>query len=145
MKNMIDRRRRWMAILVASAADGRDAATTEHILLARQWVPSIVVSFNRDKVDDRLLGQRYAGCFSKCGAADSSTTSQATRFRSSQGRRLKAVEGDQASLGVPSDLKLRQRSTPAIPTLDALIDKPFPDADLSGRVHDQRARDWSVT
>ena len=89
------------AILVVSAADGPMPQTREHILLARQvGVPYIVVFLNKaDKVDDKELLE----------LVELEVRELLTKYEFPgdkipiiQGSALKAIEGDQGPLGVPS-------------------------------------------
>src|SRR5689334_23736033 len=93
------------AILVVAATDGPMPQTKEHILLARQvGVPRIVVFMNKaDKIDDKelldLVELEVRELLSKYGFPGDKTPII-------QGSALKAMEGDQGPLGVPSILKL---------------------------------------
>jgi elongation factor Tu len=112
------------AILVVSAADGPMPQTREHILLARQvGVPFIVVFLNKaDKIDDKelldLVELEVRELLSKYGFPGDKTPII-------QGSALKAIEGDQGPLGVPSILKLLEAVDSYIPTPQRPIDKPF--------------------
>ena len=112
------------AILVVSAADGPMPQTREHILLARQvGVPYIVVFLNKaDKVDDKelleLVELEVRELLTKYGFPGDKTPII-------QGSALKAIEGDQGPLGVPSILKLLEAVDTYIPTPQRAIDKPF--------------------
>ena len=112
------------AILVVSAADGPMPQTREHILLARQvGVPYIVVFLNKaDKVDDpellELVEVEVRELLSKYDFPGD-------KIPIIQGSALKAVEGDQGPLGVPSILKLLEAIDSYIPTPTRAIDKPF--------------------
>ena len=92
------------AILVVSAADGPMPQTREHILLARQvGVPYIVVFLNKaDKVDDKelleLVELEVRELLTKYGFPGDKTPII-------HGSALKAMEGDQGPLGVPSVTK----------------------------------------
>src|SRR5574340_830814 len=112
------------AILVVSAADGPMPQTREHILLARQvGVPYIVVFLNKaDKVDDKEL----------LDLVELEVRELLTKYEFPgdkipiiQGSALKAMEGDQGPLGVPSILKLLEAIDTYIPTPTRAIDKPF--------------------
>ena len=112
------------AILVVSAADGPMPQTREHILLARQvGVPYIVVFLNKaDKVDDKEL----------LDLVELEVRELLTKYEFPgekipiiQGSALKAMEGDQGPLGVPSILKLLEAIDSYIPTPARAIDKPF--------------------
>ncbi|HET9867794.1 MAG TPA: GTP-binding protein, partial [Nitrospira sp.] len=112
------------AILVVSAADGPMPQTREHILLARQvGVPYIVVFLNKaDKIDDKelldLVELEVRELLAKYGFPGDKTPIV-------QGSALKAIEGDQGPLGVPSILKLLEAVDSYIPTPQRPIDKPF--------------------
>ena len=112
------------AILVVSAADGPMPQTREHILLARQvGVPYIVVFLNKaDKVDDKelleLVELEVRELLTKYDFPGD-------KIPIVQGSALKAVEGDQGPLGVPSILKLLEAVATYIPTPTRAIDKPF--------------------
>src|SRR5881397_2449892 len=85
------------AILVCSAADGPMPQTREHILLARQvGVPYVLVYLNKcDMVDDAELLElltKYEFPGDKTPII--------------HGSALKALEGDQSEIGVPSIVKL---------------------------------------
>src|SRR5574338_565105 len=112
------------AILVVSAVDGPMPQTREHILLARQVnVPYIVVFLNKaDKVDDKEL----------LDLGELEVRELLTKYEFPgdkipiiQGSALKAMEGDQGPLGVPSILKLLEAIDSYIPTPTRAIDKPF--------------------
>ena len=112
------------AILVVSAADGPMPQTREHILLARQvGVPYIVVFLNKaDKIDDKelleLVELEVRELLTKYGFPGDKTPII-------HGSALKAMEGDQGPLGVPSLLKLLEAVDTYIPTPQRPIDKPF--------------------
>src|SRR6186713_2894576 len=112
------------AISVVSAADGPMPQSREHILLARQvGVPFIVVFLNKaDKVDDKelldLVELEVRELLSKYGFPGDKTPII-------QGSALKAMEGDQGPLGVPSILKLLEAVDSYIPTPQRPIDKAF--------------------
>ena len=112
------------AILVVSAADGPMPQTREHILLARQvGVPYIVVFLNKaDKIDDKelleLVELEVRELLTKYGFPGEKTPII-------HGSALKAMEGDQGPLGVPSILKLLEAVDTYIPTPQRPIDKPF--------------------
>ena len=112
------------AILVVSAADGPMPQTREHILLARQvGVPYIVVFLNKaDKIDDaellELVELEVRELLTKYGFPGDKTPII-------HGSALKAMEGDQGPLGVPSLLKLLEAVDTYIPTPERPIDKPF--------------------
>ena len=112
------------AILVVSAADGPMPQTREHILLARQvGVPYIVVFLNKaDKIDDKelleLVELEVRELLTKYGFPGDKTPII-------HGSALKAMEGDQGPLGVPSILQLLEAVDTYIPTPQRPIDKPF--------------------
>jgi elongation factor Tu len=112
------------AILVVSAADGPMPQTREHILLARQvGVPFIVVFLNKaDKIDDKelleLVELEVRELLTKYGFPGEKTPII-------HGSALKAMEGDQGPLGVPSILQLLEAVDTYIPTPQRPIDKPF--------------------
>src|SRR2546425_11724356 len=112
------------AILVVSAAEGPMPQTREHILLARQvGVPYIVVFLNKaDMVDDEelleLVEVELRDLLSKYGFPGEKTPII-------HGSALKAMEGDQGPLGVPSVLRLLEAVDTYIPTPQRPIDKPF--------------------
>jgi elongation factor Tu len=112
------------AILVVSAADGPMPQTREHILLARQvGVPFIVVYMNKaDMVDDKelleLVEMEVRELLSKYQFPGDDTPVV-------QGSALKALEGDQSEIGVPSILKLVEALDSYIPVPMREIDKAF--------------------
>src|SRR5437868_8321920 len=112
------------AILVVSAADGPMTQTREHILLARQvGVPYIVVFLNKaDKIDDKelleLVELEVRELLTKYGFPGDKTPII-------HGSALKAMEGDQGPLGVPSILQLLEAVDTYIPTPQRPIDKPI--------------------
>jgi elongation factor Tu len=93
-------------------------------LLARQvGVPYIVVFLNKaDKVDDKelleLVELEVRELLTKYDFPGD-------KIPIVQGSALKAVEGDQGPLGVPSILKLLEAVDTYIPTPTRAIDKPF--------------------
>src|SRR2546429_6939701 len=93
------------AILVCSAADGPMPQTREHILLARQvGVPYVVVYMNKcDMVDDaellELVDMEVRDLLTKYEFPGDKTPII-------KGSALKALEGDQSEIGVPSIVKL---------------------------------------
>ena len=93
------------AILVCSAADGPMPQTREHILLARQvGVPYVLVYMNKcDMVDDaellELVEMELRELLSKYDFPGDDTPII-------QGSALKALEGDQSEIGVPSIFRL---------------------------------------
>src|ERR671921_194322 len=112
------------AILVCSAADGPMPQTREHILLARQvGVPYILVYLNKaDMVDDaellELVEMEVRELLTKYefpGDKNPIVTGSA----------LKALEGDQGPLGVPSLLKLVDEMDKWIPVPERAIDGAF--------------------
>ena len=112
------------AILVVSAADGPMPQTREHILLARQvGVPYIVVYMNKaDMVDDaellELVEMEVRELLSKYNFPGDDTPII-------KGSALKALEGDQSEIGVPSIIKLVDALDAYIPQPKRDIDKPF--------------------
>ena len=112
------------AILVVSAADGPMPQTREHILLARQvGVPYIVVFLNKaDKVEDKelleLVELEVRELLTKYGFPGDDVLVVI-------GSAIKAIEGDQSEVGVPSILKLLEAVDTYIPTPERAIDKPF--------------------
>jgi elongation factor Tu len=112
------------AILVCSAADGPMPQTREHILLARQvGVPYIVVYLNKaDMVDDaellELVEMEVRELLAKYEFPGDDTPIIT-------GSALKALEGDQSDIGVPSILKLVDALDTYIPEPVRDIDKPF--------------------
>ena len=112
------------AILVCSAADGPMPQTREHILLARQvGVPYIVVYLNKaDMVDDaellELVEMEVRELLEKYEFPGDDTPIIT-------GSALKALEGDQSDIGVPSIVKLVEALDTWIPLPERAIDKPF--------------------
>jgi elongation factor Tu len=112
------------AILVVSAADGPMPQTREHILLARQvGVPYIVVFLNKaDKVEDKelleLVELEVRELLSKYGFPGDEVPVVI-------GSAIKAIEGDQSEVGVPSIMRLLEAIDAYIPTPQRAIDKPF--------------------
>ena len=112
------------AILVCSAADGPMPQTREHILLARQvGVPYVVVYLNKaDMVDDEelleLVDMEVRELLSKYEFPGDDTPII-------KGSALKALEGDQSEIGVPSILKLVEALDTWIPTPERDIEKSF--------------------
>src|SRR5512136_1884309 len=112
------------AILVVSAADGPMPQTREHILLARQvGVPYIVVYLNKaDMVDDaellELVEMEVRELLSKYDFPGDATPIV-------KGSALKALEGDQSEIGVPSVIKLVDEMDRYIPVPKRAIDGPF--------------------
>jgi elongation factor Tu len=109
------------AILVVSAADGPMPQTREHILLARQvGVPYILVYLNKaDQVDDEelleLVEMEVRELLSSYDFPGDDTPIVT-------GSALKALEGDESDIGIPSILKL-------IDELDAYVPEPVRDTD----------------
>jgi elongation factor Tu len=93
------------AILVCSAADGPMPQTREHILLARQvGVPYIIVYMNKaDQVDDEelleLVEMEIRELLSSYDFPGDDTPIVT-------GSALKALEGDESDIGIPSIKKL---------------------------------------
>jgi elongation factor Tu len=112
------------AILVVSAADGPMPQTREHILLARQvGVPYILVYLNKaDMVDDaellELIEMEVRELLTKYEFPGDKTPIIT-------GSALKALEGDQSPLGVPSLLKLVDEMDKWIPVPERAIDGAF--------------------
>ena len=122
------------AILVCSAADGPMPQTREHILLARQvGVPYIVVYLNKaDMVDDaellELVEMEVRELLSKYEFPGDDTPII-------HGSALKALEGDQSEIGVPSIMKLVEALDTLHPDAGARRRQAVPDAGR-GRVLD---------
>src|SRR4051812_44418754 len=112
------------AILVCSAADGPMPQTREHILLARQvGVPYVVVYMNKcDMVDDaellELVDMEVRDLLTKYEFPGDKTPII-------KGSALKALEGDQSEIGVPSIVKLVEALDTFIPEPVRVLDKPF--------------------
>jgi elongation factor Tu len=112
------------AILVCSAADGPMPQTREHILLARQvGVPYIVVYLNKaDMVDDEelveLVEMELRELLTKYNFPGDDTPIV-------KGSALKALEGDQSDIGVPSIIKLVDALDTYIPMPERPVDRPF--------------------
>src|SRR5689334_21903711 len=112
------------AILVVSSADGPMPQTREHILLARQvGVPYVVVYMNKaDMVDDaellELVEMEVRDLLSKYEFPGDKTPIV-------KGSALKALEGDQSEIGVPSIIKLVDALDTYIPEPVRVLDKPF--------------------
>jgi elongation factor Tu len=112
------------AILVVSSADGPMPQTREHILLARQvGVPFIVVYMNKaDMVDDaellELVDMEVRDLLTKYNFPGDKTPII-------KGSALKALEGDQSEIGVPSIIKLVDALDSYIPEPVRVLDKPF--------------------
>jgi elongation factor Tu len=112
------------AILVVSAADGPMPQTREHILLARQvGVPYIVVYLNKaDMVDDKELLELV-----ELEVRDLLTQYQFPGEKTPVviGSALKALEGDESEIGIPSIVKLVEVMDDYIPIPERPIDQPF--------------------
>lgn len=112
------------AILVVSAADGPMPQTREHILLARQvGVPYIVVYLNKaDMVDDKELLELV-----EMEVRDLLTQYQFPGDKTPIviGSALKALEGDQSEIGIPSIMKLVATMDEYIPIPERPVDQPF--------------------
>jgi len=112
------------AILVVSAADGPMPQTREHILLARQvGVPYIIVFMNKvDMVDDpellELVEMEVRELLSKYDFPGDKTPII-------KGSALKALEGDQSPIGVPSVVALVAEMDKYIPVPKRDVEKPF--------------------
>ncbi len=112
------------AILVVSAADGPMPQTREHILLARQvGVPYIVVYLNKaDMVDDAELLELV-----EMEVRDLLTSYDFPGDKTPiiVGSALKALEGDESDIGIPSIYKLTAAMDDYFPQPERQIDKPF--------------------
>jgi elongation factor Tu len=112
------------AVLVVSAADGPMPQTREHILLARQvGVPYIVVYLNKaDMVDDaellELVEMEVRDLLSSYQFPGDDTPIVT-------GSALKALEGDQSDIGIPSIYKLVAAMDSYIPVPERPVDLPF--------------------
>ena len=112
------------AILVVSAADGPMPQTREHILLARQvGVPYILVYLNKaDMVDDaellELVEMEVRELLSDYDFPGDDTPIVT-------GSALKALEGDQSEIGVPSIVKLVEALDEYVPEPERDLDKAF--------------------
>jgi elongation factor Tu len=112
------------AILVVSAADGPMPQTREHILLSRQvGVPYIVVFMNKaDMVDDaellELVEMEIRELLDSYDFPGDDTPVIT-------GSALKALEGDQSDIGVPSILKLVAAMDEYIPEPERAVDGDF--------------------
>jgi len=112
------------AILVVSAADGPMPQTREHILLSRQvGVPYIVVYMNKaDMVDDDELLELVE--------MEIRELLDIYEFPGDDtpiiiGSALKALEGDESEIGIPSIQKLVEVLDTYIPDPERDIEKPF--------------------
>ncbi len=112
------------AILVVSAADGPMPQTREHILLARQvGVPYMLVYLNKaDQVDDDELLELVE---MEVRELLSSYDFPGDDIPIVTGSALKALEGDESDIGVPSVLKLLAAMDAYIPQPEREMDKPF--------------------
>ncbi|MDZ7789620.1 MAG: elongation factor Tu [Xanthomonadales bacterium] len=112
------------AILVVSAADGPMPQTREHILLGRQvGVPCILVYLNKaDMVDDaellELVEMEVRELLSDYDFPGDDTPVIT-------GSALKALEGDESDIGVPSILKLVEALDEYVPEPERDLDKDF--------------------
>ncbi|MCZ6644355.1 MAG: elongation factor Tu [Gammaproteobacteria bacterium] len=112
------------AILVVSAADGPMPQTREHIVLARQvGVPNIVVYMNKvDMVDDEelieLVEMEVRELLDQYEFPGDDTPIII-------GSALKALEGDESEIGMPSVQKLVDALDSFIPEPERSIDQPF--------------------
>ncbi len=112
------------AILVVSAADGPMPQTREHIVLARQvGVPNIVVYMNKvDMVDDdeliELVEMEVRELLDQYEFPGDDTPVII-------GSALKALEGDESEIGMPSVQKLIDALDSFIPEPVRSIDQPF--------------------
>jgi elongation factor Tu len=112
------------AILVCSAADGPMPQTREHILLSRQvGVPYIVVYMNKaDMVDDaellELVEMELRELLSSYDFPGDDTPIIT-------GSALKALQGDQSEIGVPSIIKLVEALDSYIPEPERAVDGAF--------------------
>ncbi len=112
------------AILVVSAADGPMPQTREHILLARQvGVPYIVVYLNKaDQVDDdellELVEMEVRDLLSTYEFPGDDTPIVT-------GSALKAFEGDESDIGIPSIHKIVEAMDSYIPMPDRAIDGDY--------------------
>jgi elongation factor Tu len=112
------------AIIVIAATDGPMAQTREHILLSKQvGVPYIVVYMNKaDMVDDEelveLVEMEIRELLDEYEFPGDDTP---IIF----GSALKALEGDQSDIGVPSIIKLVEALDTYIPTPQRDTDKTF--------------------
>ncbi len=112
------------AILVVSAADGPMPQTREHIVLARQvGVPNMVVYINKvDMVDDdeliELVEMEVRELLDQYEFPGDDTPIII-------GSALKALEGDESEIGMPSVQKLIDALDSFIPEPVRSIDQPF--------------------
>ena len=112
------------AILVVSAADGPMPQTREHILLARQvGVPFILVYLNKaDMVDDAELLELVEMEVREL-LSDYDFPGDDTPIIT--GSALKALDGDDSEIGVPSILKLVEALDEHVPEPERDLDKSF--------------------
>jgi len=112
------------AVLVVSAADGPMPQTREHILLARQvGVPYMIVYMNKaDQVDDEELLELVD---MEIRELLSSYDFPGDDIPVIVGSALKALEGDESEIGVPSVLKLVEAMDEYFPEPVREMDKPF--------------------
>jgi elongation factor Tu len=112
------------AILVVSAADGPMPQTREHILLARQvGVPYIIVYMNKaDQVDDEELLELVE---MEIRELLSSYDFPGDDIPVVTGSALKALEGDESEIGIPSINKLVAHLDEYFPQPVRDTDKPF--------------------
>jgi elongation factor Tu len=112
------------AILVVSAADGPMPQTREHILLGRQvGVPCILVYLNKaDMVDDEELLELVEMEVREL-LSDYDFPGDDTPVIT--GSALKALEGDESEIGVPSILKLVAALDEYVPEPQRDLDKDF--------------------
>ena len=112
------------AVLVVSAADGPMPQTREHILLSRQvGVPHIVVYLNKaDMVDDAELLELVEMEVREL-LSDYEFPGDDTPIVT--GSALKALEGDQSEIGVPSINRLLEAMDDYFPQPLRETDKPF--------------------
>jgi len=112
------------AILVVSSADGPMPQTREHILLSRQvGVPKIVVYMNKaDMVDDEelleLVEMEVRELLDQYEFPGDDTPIVI-------GSALKALEGDDSDIGIPSVKKLVEALDDYIPEPERPVDQPF--------------------
>jgi elongation factor Tu len=112
------------AILVVSAADGPMPQTREHILLARQvGVPYILVYLNKvDQVDDDELLELVE---MEVRELLSDYDFPGDDIPVITGSALKAMEGDESDIGIPSVVKLIEALDEYVPQPKRELDKPF--------------------
>lgn len=112
------------AILVVSAADGPMPQTREHILLARQvGVPYIVVYMNKaDQVDDEELLELVE---MEVRELLSQYDFPGDDIPIVVGSALKALDGDESDIGLPSIAKLVDALDDYIPEPERDTEKPF--------------------